>query len=160
MNFVKEHGATDVRPANVRVSACARWRMALFSAAYLAIAMPHLLAAEQTHTTEHESGQYHRNMVELFLGNTHEDAHDETENDLPLVSLMNAVCQVFWVLVDSMNTPQAISTSGVSASRSLFTRTEDGVLPSHRDWSTEKAMMSFSSAREWPTNSHCRNDGL
>ena len=80
MHFVKEHGATDVRPANVRVSAGARWKMALFSAVYLAIAMPHLFAAEQTHTTEHESGQYHRNMVELFLGNTYEDAHDETEN--------------------------------------------------------------------------------
>ena len=37
-------------------------------------------AAKPAHTTDSETRQHHRNMVELFIGNTYEDAHDEAEN--------------------------------------------------------------------------------
>jgi hypothetical protein len=55
-------------------------QMALLSALCWAVAVPHLLAAEPTHTTGPESGEHHPNAVELFLGNTYERADDETAN--------------------------------------------------------------------------------
>jgi len=82
MNAIKEHGATDVRPGNVGVSIRACWKIALLSAVSLAVAAPHLLAAEQAHTTHGESEPSHRNMVELFLGDTYEDTNHESENGL------------------------------------------------------------------------------
>ena len=46
----------------------------------LAVSAPYLFAAEQTHETHQDSGHYHRNMVELLLGNTYEDADHGSEN--------------------------------------------------------------------------------
>ena len=79
---------------------------------------------------------------------------------LALVSRMNAAFQICWVWAASVNMQQVISTSGVSACRSSFTRMEDGVLPWHRDWSTEKVRMKFSFVQDWSTNSNSLNDGL
>jgi len=44
----------------------------------LAITAPQLFAAE--HTDVAHQGHYHRNMAELFLGNTYEDADHGSEN--------------------------------------------------------------------------------
>ena len=82
MNAMKERRATAVCPGNTRRGIWARRKIALFIAAYLAVAVPPLFAAEQTHTTERESGHYHRNMVELFLGDTYEDARHESEKGI------------------------------------------------------------------------------
>ena len=46
----------------------------------LAIAAPHLLAAEQTHAAHPDAEHHHQNVVELFVGNTYEDTHHGSEN--------------------------------------------------------------------------------
>ena len=55
-------------------------KIAFVGALYLAITAPHLLAAEHTHTAHPDAGHHHLNVAELFVGNTHEDAHHGSEN--------------------------------------------------------------------------------
>lgn len=82
MDSIKGRRATRACPGHMRMHSWAHRRTTLRIAVYLAVAVPQLFAAEQTRATEREAGQYHRNMVELFLGNTHEDADHGSENGL------------------------------------------------------------------------------
>jgi hypothetical protein len=50
----------------------------------LTVSAPRLFAAEQTHETHEGSGHYHRNMVELLLGNTYEDAGHGSEKGVTI----------------------------------------------------------------------------
>ena len=54
--------------------------IAIVGALYLAITAPQLLAAEPDQTAHPHAGHHHLNVVELFVGNTHEDAHHGSEN--------------------------------------------------------------------------------
>ena len=55
-------------------------KIAFVGALYLAITAPRLLAAEPDQAAHPHAGHHHLNVVELFLGNTHEDAHNGSEN--------------------------------------------------------------------------------
>jgi hypothetical protein len=59
---------------------CTRWKVALIGIVCLAVAGPQLLAAEKTHVTHQDSVHHHLNMLEVFLGNTYEDAKHGNEN--------------------------------------------------------------------------------
>lgn len=80
MNSIKESGVVNVYPGNIGLRMCTCWKVALVSAVYLAVAAPQLYATEQVHAAHQDSGHYHRNMAELFLGNTYEDAGHGSEN--------------------------------------------------------------------------------
>jgi hypothetical protein len=80
MNAINERGATAMCPRNVGARTCAHWGIALLIAAYSVVSAPQLLAAERAHTTESESGHYHRNVAELLLGTTYEDTRYGSKN--------------------------------------------------------------------------------
>ncbi|HUV64998.1 MAG TPA: hypothetical protein VMW24_13955 [Sedimentisphaerales bacterium] len=80
MSVIKDSGVVEVYRGNVCLSMCIHWKIVLVSAVCLAITAPRLFASEQTHEIHQDSGHYHLNMLEVFLGNTHEDAHHESED--------------------------------------------------------------------------------
>ena len=80
MNSIKEYRSVDGYLENVGLCMCTVWKVALVGALYLAVAAPHLFAAEQTQATHQDSGHYHHNVVELLLGNTYEDTDHGSEN--------------------------------------------------------------------------------
>jgi hypothetical protein len=55
-------------------------KTAFVGALYLAITVPQLLAAEPNQAAHPHEGHHHLNVVELFVGNTQEDAHHGSEN--------------------------------------------------------------------------------
>jgi hypothetical protein len=80
MIYIKEQRAIGSYPRGVKARLRSCLKIALFSAIVLISFVPQLLAAEPKRKTLSDTEQYHPNMVELFLGNTYEDSHRESED--------------------------------------------------------------------------------
>ncbi|UCE49593.1 MAG: hypothetical protein JSW47_05500 [Phycisphaerales bacterium] len=92
------------------------------------------------------------NMLEVFLGNSYEDAEHRDENGFTVgLTYERRLSELlgfggFYEYAAGDFDKWSI---GVPL---LFITMKDGVLRWRRDWNTEKAMTSFYSVREWPTS--------
>jgi len=80
VSSIQEYRVLDAYLGNAGLRVHARWKVALISIVYLAVTSPQLFAAEQTHATHQDSEHHHLNILEIFLGNTYEDAEHGDED--------------------------------------------------------------------------------